>query len=87
LQKVLIDDKLGRIWKKAVDDKLGRIWKKAVDVLFRYYSGMCWRNRRRPGNLSRIFDVLLASKTADLPNTTVDCCSYSKLFGFLFPLR
>jgi hypothetical protein len=33
--------------------------------------------------LSRIFDVLLASKTEDLPNTTVDCCSYSMLFSIL----
>jgi len=37
--------------------------------------------------VSRIFDVLLASTTEDLPNTAVDCCSYSKLFGLWFPLR
>ena len=37
--------------------------------------------------VSRIFYVLLASKTEDLPNKAVDCCSYSKLFGFWFPLR
>ena len=37
--------------------------------------------------VSRIIDVLLARKTEDLPNIAVDCCSYSKLFGFWFPLR
>jgi hypothetical protein len=34
--------------------------------------------------VNRTFDVLLASKTEDLPNTAEDCCSYSKLFGFWF---
>lgn len=37
--------------------------------------------------VSRIFCVLLASKTEDLPNTAIDFCSYSKLFDFWFPLR
>jgi hypothetical protein len=32
--------------------------------------------------VSRIFDVLLATQAEDLPNTAVDWCSYSKLFGF-----
>jgi hypothetical protein len=36
------------------------------------------------GTVSRIFDVLLATQNEDLPNTLVECCRYSKLFGFWF---